>query len=150
MERRCDARKLLGRAPETELANDELALPVGESVHGSVELGQRVVPCGIARRIDGVVVGEQLVERRLERQPAGRRCSGLDDDLERELQRPGDLDRRRKASPACSELCLGPVDRAPPLDDPLGQPDETGCLGERVANGAADVEARVRLEVDAA
>lgn len=104
------------------------------------------VTCGIDRRF----VGEQLVERRLERRPAARRALHRDDDVERELERSGDLDRRGDVPDRRRELGLGPVDRASPLDDALRQPDEARRLGQRVADRAANLEPRERLEVDAA
>lgn len=149
MERRGDVRELFGYAPETEASNDELTLPLRQRVDCCVELRELVASRRVARGIDGRGVGEQLVERRVERRPPDGHRAHLRDDVERQADRVRELERRRLVPFGCRELGLGPGDRAAALDDAFRQPNESRPLGERVPNRAADLEAGEGLEVDA-
>lgn len=150
MERCRDVGQVLGRAVETEPPDDDLALPLGQGSHGDGELRELFSPRRVAWRIDRSSVGEQLVERRLERRPRGRGASCHCNALEWQAERAGDLERRRSTAFAGRELRFGPVDGAPPLDDVLWQPHEPGRLRDRIADCAPDLETGKALEVAAA
>jgi len=105
---------------------------------------------GLALRIDRRRIREQLVERRVERQPCSWRVPCVEDDLERQVERIRELNWRGDVAACGGELGFGAVDRAPAFDDALRKPDKPRRPRECVANRAADPEARERVEGDPA
>jgi len=149
VERRRDLAQVLRGTPEAEAAYDDFALSLRQRGERRIELRELVVSRGVPRRVDSRAVGEHLVERPLERRPRARCPARLDDDVQRQSELVRDFERGRNVVAGGGELGLRAVDRAPPLDHALGQPDEPRPLRQRIANCTADLEPRIRLEVDA-
>src|SRR3954452_10447325 len=147
--------RLANAAAETEL--DHVALALGQAVDRFLDRARAGVRDDLVLRV-GRVRGEQVAERRLAVVPdrlveARERPGGLadlDDLVDRQLDRVGQLLLGRLAAELGRELALGAVDLALALSDVDGQPDRARRVLEPALDRLANPERGVGRELEAA
>src|SRR3954454_123687 len=143
-----------GLAVEAEPELDDPALPLRQ-------VGDRPLGALAANRVDGLLggverrlVGEQVAElgvavraEALVERDRVDRVEGLDDMLDLEAGRIGELLARRLASELCLQLGRRAVQLDPPLLDVHRDPDRLGLVRDRALAGLAGPPRRVRREL---